>query len=218
MKRRRIAVLGGSFDPVHNGHVALGMLFAQLLQVDELRIIPTGDPWQKNGLQAPAADRLAMLAIAFLGLPMAVTIDPQEIKRPGATYTIDTLQALREELGTEASIALVIGADQLQRFHTWRRWREIFDYAHLCAASRPGFALHADQLSPAVSEVFKENLSDVQQLRQQAHGLSFLSHDLAIEGSATDVRAMLLSDIRPDKLVPAAVLDYIEQHHLYKRS
>ena len=217
MRRRRIAVLGGSFDPVHNGHVALGKLFAQLLEVDELRIIPAGDPWQKDGLQASPSARLSMVDAAFAEMPITVKIDPQEILRVGPTYTIDTLQALRNELGAEPSLSLLIGADQLLRLHTWQGWRGIFDHAHLCVASRPGFAIGAEQLSPAVQEVFLQRLGTAQQLCEHAHGLSFVSKDLAIEVSATDVRERLLSGKKADNLVPARVLDYIEQHNLYKR-
>ncbi|MES2832674.1 MAG: nicotinate-nucleotide adenylyltransferase [Pseudomonadota bacterium] len=217
MRRRRIAVLGGSFDPVHNGHVALGALFTQLLDADELRIVPAGDPWQKIGLQAPTSARLNMVEVAFADMPVAVTIDPQETLRVGATYTIDTLQALREEFGPEPSLALLIGADQLLRLHTWRRWREIFDHAHICVASRPGFSIEAGQLSPAVQEIFSQRLSTVGQVCEQSHGLSFLSRDLAIEVSATIIRSMLWNGESPEELVPARVLDYIQQHNLYKR-
>jgi len=217
MRRRCIAVLGGSFDPVHNGHVALGTYFSRLLTVDELRIIPAGNPWQKEGLHVLPDARLAMVNAAFADYPFPVKIDSQELLRAGATYTVDTLQALRQELGVAASLSLLIGADQLLRLQTWHGWREIFDYAHLCVASRPGFAINAGQLSIEVEEFFLERLGTVSQLRQQPHGRSFLANDLSIEVSATEIRMLLLSGQRPSKLVPPRVLDYIEQHNLYKR-
>src|SRR5437773_6426102 len=111
--RRCIAVLGGSFDPVHNGHVALAKYFVTLLAPDLLRVIPTGNPWQKYGLEASAADRVEMVSRAFSGQAVEVIIDQQEIQRETATYTIDTLQSLRSELGPHASIIFLMGADQL---------------------------------------------------------------------------------------------------------
>ena len=216
MKRRCIAVLGGSFDPVHNGHVALGAYFARLLQADELRIIPAGNPWQKHGLHATPADRVAMVRLAFANQKVPADIDEQEIRRTSATYTIDTLRSLRAELGSEPSIAFLIGADQLEHLDDWQEWRQMFDHAHLCAASRPGFALDGEQVSPAVRAIFAERAGTPQAIRAQPHGCSYLAHDLAVDISATEIRAALLRNERPEKLVPPGVLDYIEQHNLYK--
>ena len=218
MSRRCIAVLGGSFDPVHHGHVALGAYFARLLQADELRVIPAGNPWQKHGLHASPADRVAMVQAAFLNQQVPVVIDQQEILRASATYTIDTLRSLRSELGPRPSIAFLIGADQLLHLDSWQGWREMFDYAHICAASRPGFSIDGEQVPPAVREMFARNAGEVTQMRNQPHGLSYLAHDLAVDISATEVRALLSGNERPEKLVPPGVLDYIEQHNLYKRS
>ena len=137
---RCIALLGGSFDPVHHGHIALAALFAGLLQPDQLRILPAR-PWQKSGLQASDSQRVAMLELAFDGQPFAVTIDLQEIERGSATYTVETLRGLRAELGDAASLVFVMGADQLQKLDTWRDWQELFALANLGVAARPGLSL-----------------------------------------------------------------------------
>jgi nicotinate-nucleotide adenylyltransferase len=211
-----IAVLGGSFDPVHNGHVALGAYFIRLLLPDELRIIPAGNPWQKQALQASAADRVEMVRCAFDKQPVPVTIDQQEIQRHTATYTVDTLRALRTELGPQASIALLIGADQMRQLDSWHEWRQLFDYAHICAASRPGFGLDAGQVPDQVAREFARRAGTPEQLRTTPHGLTYLATNLAVDISATEIRAALRRGDRPESLVPHAVLDYIEQHHLYK--
>lgn len=216
MSQRCIAVLGGSFDPVHNGHVALGAYFIRLLLPDELRVIPAGNPWQRPDLQASGADRVEMVRCAFGKQAMPIAIDQQEIQRHTATYTIDTLRALRAELGPQASIAFLIGADQLQQFDTWQEWRQLFDYAHICAASRPGFALNAGQVPDQVAREFARRAGTPEQLRTTPHGLTYLATDLAVDISATEIRAALRRGDRPESLVPQAVLDYIEQHHLYK--
>jgi nicotinate-nucleotide adenylyltransferase len=211
-----VALLGGSFDPVHNGHIALGKLFAELLQPDQLRVIPTGSPWQKNGLQASAQQRVDMLRCAFDAQSIAITIDRQEIERQCATYTIDTLRALRDELGPQASIVFLIGADQLRQLDSWRSWRSLFDYAHVCAASRPGFTLEPSQMPAAVTDEFSRRAGTKEQIRSTTHGLTYIAPDLAVDISATQVRAALQRGDTANAFVPPVVLDYIEQHHLYK--
>lgn len=208
-----IAILGGSFDPVHNGHVALADYFVALLAPDQLRLIPTGKPWQKHGLQAAPHDRVAMLQRAFERQTVPVRLDQQEIERATLTYTIDTLRALRSELGPATSIVFLMGADQLQHLDTWQGWRELFDYAHLCAASRPGFD---NAIPTAVAHEFSQRAANPQQIRSTAHGHTYLASNLAVDISATEIRAILHTGATPDTLVPPGVLDYIEQHHLYK--
>ena len=211
-----IAILGGSFDPVHNGHVALAEYFVDLLVPDELRIIPTGNPWQKHGLQANPQQRVEMVRRAFSKQAVPVRIDEQEIERASITYTIDTLQALRKELGPAVSIVFLMGADQLQHLNTWQGWQELFDYANLCAASRPGFGMEPAHVPQAVMNEFSRRAASPEQIRNTAYGLTYLASNLAVDISATEIRTILHNGMRPDALVPSGVLDYIEQHHLYK--
>lgn len=216
VNRRCIALLGGSFDPVHNGHVALGAYFSKLLCPDELRIIPAGNPWQKDRLQASPDDRVEMLRRAFERQAMPVTIDQQEIRRQTVTYTIDTLRAIRAEVGADASIAFLIGADQLQHFDTWKDWRQLFDHAHICAASRPGFVTDIAQMPAEVAREFTRRAATPEQIRNTPHGLTHVATNLAVDISATEVRAALQRGEQPDSLIPPAVLDYIKSHHLYR--
>jgi len=215
----RVALLGGSYDPVHHGHVALGAHFAQLLQVDQLRVIPAGLPWQKSTLKATPRQRAEMVALAFAGAPYGVAVDMQEIERGEqglATYTIDTLRQVRAELGASASISFLMGADQLQRLDTWHEWQALFDYAHICVAARPGFNLATAGLPPAVAEAFSRRLGTPEQIRNTPHGLTYLAQDFAVDISATEIRAALQRGEQANSLIPPLVLDYIEQHNLYK--
>ncbi len=219
---RCIALLGGSFDPVHQGHVELGVFFANLLGADGLRIIPTGKSAFKQPLQATAADRLSMLRLAFDGQTIAVHLDEQEMVRDGVTYTIDTLRSLRAEYGADTSLVFLIGFDQLQQLHTWHEWQQLFDYAHICVAARPGFSVDSDlasyasQLPPEVAEVFFQRSATVEQIRNTAHGYTYLASELAIDVSSTAIRAALQRGEMPAQAVPATVLAYIQQHDLYK--
>jgi len=217
--RYRIALLGGSYDPVHNGHVALGAYFARLLQADQLRVLPAGLPWQKASLQATPLQRTEMAALAFRGVAASVVVDPQEIERSAQgqpTYTIDTLRQIRAEQGPDASISFIMGADQLQRLASWSEWRVLFDYAHICVATRPGYDVAAAGLPAAVAEVFSRRLGTPEQIRNTPHGLTYLAQDFAVDISATELRAALQRGEAANSLIPPLVLDYIEQHNLYK--
>ena len=118
-------LLGGSFDPVHAGHVALARYFSTLLHPDELRLLPAGRPWQKPDMSTPATDRIAMLKLAFDPWLVPVVIDEQEVSREGPSYAVDSLRALREEFGEDAAIVMALGADQLLNLHTWRDWPQL---------------------------------------------------------------------------------------------
>jgi nicotinate-nucleotide adenylyltransferase len=217
--RACVALLGGSYDPVHHGHVALGALFARLLRVDQLRVIPAGLPWQKSHLQATPGQRADMLALAFKELDVDVVIDCQEIERGEQgrpTYTIDTLRQVRAELGPHTSMVFIMGADQLQRLDTWHEWHALFDYAHFCVAARPGFTLDGAGLPAAIAEAFSQRLGSLDSIRNTPHGLTYLAQDFAVDISATQIRAALQRGERANALLPPLVLDYIEQHNLYK--
>jgi nicotinate-nucleotide adenylyltransferase len=213
---RCVALLGGSFDPVHHGHVALAELFADLLKPDELRIVPAGKPWQKNGLQASDEDRVAMLELAFLNANAPVVLDLQEIERDSPTYTVDTLRQLRAELGQATSIVFLMGADQLHKLDTWRDWNALFDLANIGVAARPGFDLAHEALPEPVATQIKRRLATPEQVRGAPAGLVCMAHTLAVDISATEVRDTLRAGGEPSALVAPQVLDYIQQHNLYK--
>jgi nicotinate-nucleotide adenylyltransferase len=214
-----IALLGGSFDPVHHGHVALAELFARQLAPDELRILPAGQPWQKKaGLQASDADRVAMLELAFEKAACPVTIDTREIERQTPTYTVETLRELRAELGPDASIVFLMGADQLQKLDSWRDWQDLFALANFGVAARPGYRLDAAALPPAVARELAPRIATPEQVRASKAGKVCLAHTLAVDVSATEVRAALKENAaaKVSALLAPQVLDYIQQHHLYK--
>jgi nicotinate-nucleotide adenylyltransferase len=214
-----VLLLGGSFDPVHNGHVALGARFAELLGATELRVIPTV-PWQKSSLVATPQQRAEMAALAFADLPCRVVIDRQEIERGRPTYTVETLRALRAELGPQAALCFLMGADQLQRLDTWHDWRELFALAHLCVAARPGFMLDGPDIPGAVAAEFHGRLVPVERLCSRPAGQTCVAADLAVDISSTRIRELLAAgNFQHDSgsPIPARVLDYIRQHNLYKK-
>ncbi|WP_230973050.1 nicotinate-nucleotide adenylyltransferase [Burkholderia vietnamiensis] len=218
-----MGLLGGTFDPIHDGHLALARRFADVLQLTELVLLPAGQPYQKRDVSA-AEHRLAMTraAAGSLALPgVAVTVATDEIEHAGPTYTVETLARWRERIGPDASLSLLIGADQLVRLDTWRDWRKLFDYAHVCASTRPGFDLGA--ASADVAREIARRRADAGQLKATPSGRLLIDTTLAFDIAATDIRAHLRECIArhaqmPDasaEHVPAAVWAYILQHRLY---
>ena len=210
--RRRIGLLGGTFDPVHVGHLALARTARAALSLDEVRLVPTGSSWQKSGVRASAAQRLAMARLAAASVE-GLAFDDREVRRAGASYTIDTLTELRTELGPEPAIVLLLGSDQLRNLSTWHRWRDLFGQAHLACTQRERVSLVdlPDEVEAIVRERGRQSLPDA-----PSGALVFFSMP-PVPVSATALRAQLARGERPRELVPTAVLDYIETHGLYGR-
>lgn len=211
-----IVVLGGSFDPPHDGHVAVAHYLAILFIPDELRILPAGNPWQKAPLLAAASHRVEMAKLAFRGFAVPVRIDTRETIRPGPTYTVETLRELRAELGGDTALVLAMGADQLMRLNTWRDWRSIFELAHVCIVPRPGFSTAPSALPEEIRTEVERRLAPAPQLRFAAAGLCCIGANLSLDVSATDIRRRMQAGSFAELPVPSAVLDYIQHHQLYR--
>jgi len=209
---QRIGVFGGAFDPPHRAHRALAEAALAQLGLDALLILPTGQAWHKSRVLSPAPHRLAMCRLAFEGLPR-VQIDERETRRPGPSYSADTLQELAAE-HPGARLFLVLGADQLLAFQTWQRWPEVLHHATLAVANRP---LHADGTA-AADPVAEPDLSGIklpfERLQMPLHPVSATAVRARVRG-AGDPFAFSTAPAALDLLVPAAVARYISDHHLY---
>jgi nicotinate-nucleotide adenylyltransferase len=217
---KRVGLLGGTFDPIHNGHLALARRFVEVLGLTELVLLPAGQPWQKEGVSAPE-HRLAMTRAAAQSLVLdgvTITVATDEIDRHGDTYTVDTLAHWREREGRDASITLLMGADQLVKLNSWHRWKELFDYAHVCVETRAGFDVAT--LNAEVTAELKARGAAPEVLQASTHGHMHIDEMLLLDVSATAIReeARTMTDIHYARSqVPEAVWDYIVQHHLYQR-
>lgn len=209
--RRRVGVLGGTFDPVHVGHIALGRAACVAFSLDELRLVPTGMSWQKDRVAAPAADRVAMLRLAVAGEPGWI-VDTREVEREGPSYTIDTLVSLREELGPDCALVMIIGSDQLRNLATWHRWRELLDYAHIAATRRERVSL--EDLPDPVEALVAEHGSDA--LPDAPAGSVVFFGMPPVPVSSTLLRRQLAAGEAPAELLPAGVLEHIESRRLYR--
>ncbi|HUL68195.1 MAG TPA: nicotinate-nucleotide adenylyltransferase [Burkholderiaceae bacterium] len=211
-----IGLLGGTFDPIHNGHLALARAACDGLGLAQLLLIPAAHPWQKGEI-TDGEHRARMVGLAIADDP-CMRVDRCELERGGPSYTIDTLRALRARLGAQTPLVLVIGADQMERFDTWYEWQSVLDLAHIGVARRNDAVL---VLSYALQDFYNEHWSPGDAVHAEANGrvveIDMAPHDV----SATEVRALLAAapaperDARLARIVPAAVLDYIRAHRLY---
>lgn len=195
---RRIGIFGGSFDPVHDAHLALARIAREHLSLDEVRWVPVGTPWQKTRALAPAEDRVEMVEAAIRGEP-GFTLDRIEVDRAGPSYTIDTVRSLQQSEPGHLWW-LLLGQDQYAHFDTWHGWEELLDRVVLAVAGRDGDPVHTPEA-----------------LARRPHRVSWLPLP-RIDISATTVRDAVGSGRGIDAMVPAPVARYIDQHRLYRRT
>ncbi|MBV1774321.1 nicotinate-nucleotide adenylyltransferase [Burkholderiaceae bacterium DAT-1] len=214
---RRIGVFGGSFDPVHLGHVAMAKAFRDAFQLECVYLMPTANPPHRPNTLSPARHRVAMLELAF-SAETGFQIDQREIHRDGTAYTIDTLEEIQNEQGPETLIHWLIGADSFLNIGTWRRWRDLLDIGVLAVVCRPGFDLDGWQQQmpePVVREVLPKIQSLTLPKTDLRGTISFLpTKPLAI--SATAIRQCLAGGNPVEGLVSDAVRDYAGRHLLYR--
>lgn len=211
MSPTALAILGGSFDPVHHGHLRMAMEAAHALDAT-VALLPTGTPPHRTSPAASPSDRLAMLELALRGQDR-LTIDRRELSRAGPNYTVDTLREMREEIGAQRPLVLLVGTDQFALFDTWHRWREIFDYAHLGVLGRGG-------VSSSVSASVAAHLSArwataPSDLATHPAGRALHITTTLLDISASRIRTDLAARRSPRWLLPDVVLDYIHEHGLY---
>ncbi|HYM46903.1 MAG TPA: nicotinate-nucleotide adenylyltransferase [Burkholderiaceae bacterium] len=210
-----IGLLGGSFDPIHHGHLQLARDALKQLALEEVRFIPAAQPWQKGPMTA-AEHRARMVLLAITGEPR-FALDMHEIERGGVTYTIDTVHALRSLL-PDCPLVLIMGSDQFARFDTWRDWREIIETAHIAVAQRAGAAVNP---SSTLQPVLDARRGEIRSLTSQPGGSIIEFAMTPVDASATEIRRLLCDPPsaeggqRLSAMVPAVVLDYIRSHHLY---
>ncbi len=193
---RRVGVMGGTFDPIHHGHLVAASEVASLFALDEVVFVPTGQPWQKTERDVTTAeDRYLMAVIATASNPR-FSVSRVDVDRAGPTYTIDTLRDLRSEMAEEAELYFITGADAMNQILSWRDMAELFDLAHFVGVTRPGHALS----DPGLPE-----------------GRVSLVEVPALAISSTEVRQRIESRRPVWYLVPDGVVQYIAKRELYRQ-
>ncbi|MDG2149464.1 MAG: nicotinate (nicotinamide) nucleotide adenylyltransferase [Planctomycetota bacterium] len=200
--RRRVGWLGGSFDPIHDGHLALAHCAAKRFDLEQVLLIPAARPPHKeHTLQAPPADRLALIQLATASDPLLSACD-LELKREGPSYSIHTAQELRAEFGQEAQIFFIIGADTLADLPNWYRISDLCNEVTFCAAARPGTPLSSLPMEEAIGSARMQHI--------QEHLLEMTPHP----ASSTAIRTAIKQGLHPEH-VPEIVLNEIAKRRLY---
>jgi len=211
-----IALLGGTFDPVHYGHLRFADDVRQALGLRHVRLVASALPPHRDPARASAADRIAMLDLAVRDFP-ALVVDTREIRRGGRSYTVETLEELRREY-PDAPLVLLVGADAFRGLPAWHRWREIFDLAHVVVVPRPGSKLVDDLPPELVPEWQARHAADARDLRARPAGSIYVQPVAPHAISSTQIRnALAQGDVRSiETLLPAPVLAYIGSRRLYQ--
>lgn len=208
-----LLLYGGTFDPVHRGHLATARAARDALGCT-VHLMPAADPPHRPAPGADAAQRAAMVELAIAGEP-GLLLDRRELHRGGRSYTVDTLLALRAETGADRPLAWLVGADSLLGLPGWNRWQLLFELAHLVVAERPGSALDAP-LPAALAEALEPRWTDMPADLQRAPAGRVLRLRQPLHpASATEVRARAARGLPIDDQVPAAVAAFIEETGLY---
>lgn len=209
---------GGTFDPVHNGHLAVARAARDALSA-QVALLPAHDPPHKGPTRADALQRAEMLDLAVDGEP-GLYVDRRELNRAGPSWTVDTLTELRGELGVEAPIAWLIGADSLLQLASWHRWRELFELAHILVVDRPDAAADTDALRTHAPKVLAEiapRWRDPGQLAEAPHGgFARVAMPTLRPESSTELRRRICAGEPWQDWVPPAVAAYIIRHGLYQ--
>lgn len=209
---RPVGILGGTFDPIHFGHLRPALELCQALGLDHVRLIPARQPPHRSAPVASPEQRAAMAQAAVAG-ESCLAVDTRELARPGPSYTYDTLSSLRAELGG-LSLCLILGSDAFAGLHTWHRWSELIELAHIVVVQRPGAAPLAQG---EVAEVLGSRyIEDPAPLHRSPAGcvLRWPVTQLAI--SATGIRAMIAAGKSPRYLLPDSVWELIKRDAIYR--
>lgn len=205
-------IYGGTFDPVHHGHLRLAIELCDRLGVDRVHLLPCHIPPHRGGTGASAAQRLRLLSLAVAGEPRLV-VDDRELRRGGASYTADTLRHLRRELGPETPLAMVVGTDAFAGFDRWREWVEIPALAHIVVVRRPGPGLTPD--SAPARLLAERRVGSPQALHEVPAGRILELNPPWLDISATGIRERIAAGRSPRYLLPDAVWSEIRQLGLY---
>ncbi len=206
-----IGIFGGTFDPIHYGHLRTAFEMLQALAFDDVRFIPAGDPPHRGVTVAAAKDRFEMVRVAVEG-QAGLSIDDRELRRGGPSYSIDTLEAMRTEFPDD-SLGLIVGMDAFLGLPGWHRWDELLDYAHIVVAHRPGWkAPDIGPLGQLLDECGTHRISD---LHQKTHGNIHIHAVTQLEISSTEIRELVAAGRDPRFLMPDAVREVIAKSGCY---
>jgi len=212
-----LGIFGGTFDPVHFGHLRLAEEAADALGLAGVRWIPAGQPAQKKSPKVGAPQRLEMVRLAIDGNPR-FELDAAEVDAAQTSYTVPTLERLRQAdvCGTQRSLVLLVGADAFAGIGSWHRWEKLIELAHIAIAYRPGYPVDTASLSPALASLFRARFcTDSLMLAESPAGRIATFAMTQLDISATRIRTLLSKGHSTRYLLPDVLVDHIQAHHFY---
>ena len=212
LPRSPVGILGGTFNPVHYGHLRSALELVERLQLQQLRLMPCAVPPHREAPTCSAAHRVAMVELAVAGEPR-LACDARELQRSGKSYTIDSLVEMRSELAADCSLCLVMGCDAVLGITQWHRWQELLDWAHIVVIARPGWDLPHTGVVAKWLENHRLDAAEALRLRPAGGIIIEELRPLAI--SSTEIRELLGAGKSARYLLPEPVLDYIQTYKLY---
>lgn len=209
-----IGVYGGTFDPVHYGHLRTSLEVREALELDELRFVPCQIPPHRGAPGATPEQRVAMLRAALADAPYGVRIDTRELERTGPSFMFDTLSSIRDDIGSKTPLALIVGSDAFHGLHRWHRWQSLIELAHIVVMQRPG----TEPTWPPELEVFFAHrlCQRPKDLKTQPVGLIHFMVVSQLEISASHIRQLVGQQKSAQYLTPESVLRLIDQNQLYR--
>lgn len=208
-----VAIMGGTFDPIHNGHLRTAVEILDRFSFKELRLIPCYQPVHKGQPSITALQRLEMVNMA-ISADSRLKVDDREILREGPSYSIDTLKEIRAQIGPEEPLIMVLGMDSFLSIPTWANWQELIQYAHILVVSRPGWEPDLISELNAFCENYRAATSH--ELQCAPAGLIWLETLPSLEISSSMIRGLCRKRESIAYLLPEPVQTYIIQHHLYR--
>ncbi|HET7313123.1 nicotinate-nucleotide adenylyltransferase [Salinisphaera sp.] len=207
-----IGILGGTFDPVHNGHLRLAMELATDLKLAQVRLIPNGRPPHREQPGATPGQRAKWIRVATANEPR-LALDDRELMRDGASYMVDTLASLRADFPGHP-LCLIMGRDVFAKLPSWYEWERLFEYAHIVLIERPG--LSAEFAREATAELERRSTGDIDELHRRQDGLIYNYAPPPLAISASRIRKLIASGESPRYLLPATILDDIMDYKIYR--
>lgn len=208
-----VGLLGGTFDPIHLGHLRLAEELADELGVTRVHVVPAGDPYHRDTPVTPTRHRVEMTRLAIADNPR-FRLDERETRRAGPSYTVDTLREMRAEYGVHTPLWLFLGGDAFVGLCQWRDWHAIFDYAHIAVAHRPGFRFDESDMLPDALK--REVATRVGMDHRAPRGAVFMLPVTQLAISSSALRNLLAQGNSARYLLPGNVLEYIHAHSLYR--
>jgi nicotinate-nucleotide adenylyltransferase len=209
-----VGLLGGTFNPIHFGHLRMAQELADALKFSEVRFIPSANPPHKLAPEVSAEHRAAMVELAIADNEK-FKLDTRELERTGASYTFDTLVSLREELGENVALCWVMGSDAFVKLNTWHRWKELLNHCHIILVQRPNTKNQPklpDELAAFLQDNYTENMDN---LSEKSAGYIHMQKITPLDISATNIREAFKTGHSTRYLMPYKVIEYITTHKLY---